>query len=207
MKFRTFFMAAAFVCISAFGTGTHARGAVDALASQIVDFVGSSASRPVAAPKEGTIEVGFSPKQGALDLVLKTINASRSTVDVMAYSFTSADVTRALLAATKRGVKVRLLVDREQNFKGNSQKSLAALSALQLAGAEVRSIDAYAIFHQKVVIADNQHLQTGSFNYSSAADLRNSENVLVLWNAPQVAKTYTAHFEHNWALGKVFTGR
>lgn len=207
MKFRTFFMAAAVLCLSAFGTGTYARGAVDAFASQIVDIVGSAAARPVAAPKEGTIEVGFSPKQGALELVLKTINASRSTVDVMAYSFTSADVTRALLAAVKRGVKVRLLVDREQNFKGNNQKSLSAMSSLQLAGAQVRSIDAYAIFHQKVVIADNQHLETGSFNYSSAADQRNSENVLVLWNAPQVAKIYTGHFEHNWALGKVFTGR
>jgi phosphatidylserine/phosphatidylglycerophosphate/cardiolipin synthase-like enzyme len=37
------------------------------------------------------------------------------------------------------------------------------------------------------VISDGKHVQTGSFNYSQAAAKSNSENVLVVWNNPDLA--------------------
>lgn len=176
------------------------------LSGVIAQAAGSSASQTV--PTEGSVEVAFSPNRGALELVLKNIQASRSTLDVMAYSFTSVEVTRALLQATKRGVRVRVLVDQDHNFKpGAGSKPLSALSALVTAGAQVRTVSAYAIFHDKVAISDGRHVQTGSFNYSHAAATRNSENVIVLWNAPQVARVYLEHYERNWQLGQPFTGR
>lgn len=158
-------------------------------------------------PAGAQTEVGFSPKQGARELVVKTINSAHSRIDMSAYSFTSADVTRALLASIKRGVKLRLMVDYKANFTGNSSKSRAAMSALVNAGAQVRSVDVYPILHDKYVIVDGQHLETGSFNYSRAADVSNSENVIVFWNAPAVSRQFTQHFEHNWSQGAVYSGR
>lgn len=167
------------------------------------DVVDSLASQDVAAA--GTIEVGFSPKGGAESLVIRVIDSARSDLKVMAYSFTSARVTAALIRAVKRGVKVSLVADEKHNLgAGASPKARAAFSALAHAGAEVRVIDAFAIAHDKTIVADAAHVQLGSFNYSEAAASRNSENVLVNWNNPGLAKVYTAHFARNRSLGKPF---
>lgn len=40
----------------------------------------------------------------------------------------------------------------------------------------------YAIHHDKVIVADRQTVEPGSFNYSHAAAHRSSENVLVNWS-------------------------
>lgn len=177
--------------------------------SAVLETIGSmtGASAPASAPLKGEIEIGFSPEGSGLELVLKTIHSARTTIDVMAYSFTSAEVTSALRAALKRGVAVRVVVDQNQNFKGDSRLSAAALSTLQLAGAQVRTISVYPSAHDKLILVDGKHSQTGSFNYSKAAATRNSENVLVIWNNTEVAKIYTAHFMRNWKQAQAFTGR
>ncbi len=66
-------------------------------------------------------------------------------------------------------------------------------------------MDAFAIHHDKVFIVDRRHVQTGSFNYSASAEKRNSENVLVLWGAPDVARLYLQHFTRNSELGRPYT--
>lgn len=53
----------------------------------------------------------------------------------------------------------------------------AALSALVNVGIDVRTIS-YLIHHDKVIVADRQTGELGSFNYSDAAARKNSENVL-----------------------------
>ncbi len=164
-----------------------------------------AASSIQAVPATGTIEVGFSPNRGAEDLVLKVINSASSEIQLMAYSFTSANVTRALLNATKRGVQVSILVDQKNNLSsGSSPNAKTALSALTTAGAHVMTISAFPIHHDKVIIVDGQHVQLGSFNYSAAAATKNSENVLVNWSNPALAKVYRSHFSNNWALGQQF---
>lgn len=165
-------------------------------------------SQAITIPADTRIETGFSPHGQALPLIVKTIQSAQTSLDVMAYSFTSADVTRALLAAIKRGVRVRIVVDHKHNLQTDrSGRPMAALSALTTAGAQIRSVSTYSIMHDKIIVSDGLHLQTGSFNYSRAAAISNSENVLVLWNAKEVAQQYTAHFESRWSQGSPFTGR
>jgi len=65
------------------------------------------------------------------------------------------------------------------------------------AGCDVRTIGAYSIHHDKVIIADRQTVELGSYNYSAAAASKNSENVLVNWNNPKLAEVYLGHFERN----------
>ena len=57
------------------------------------------------------IEAAFSPDDGAEALILKVIDASREKLRLAAYSFTSPAVMKSLLAAKKRGVDVRIIVD------------------------------------------------------------------------------------------------
>lgn len=153
-------------------------------------------------PTAGEIETAFSPNQGAEALILRAIGSARSELRVMAYSFTSAPVTAALIAAKKRGVDVYVVADHRHNAGDDrSGKARAALSALATAGVHVRTVDKYAILHDKFIVADKVHTQTGSFNYSAAAARSNSENVLVIWNNPRVAEAYLGHWASRWRQG------
>lgn len=193
-----------FIAVVAFGLALLAPGVSTATSLyQVLDMV-EQAMQPgaVKAPAAGEIEIAFSPNQGAEALVLKVIASARSDLRVMAYSFASASVTAALLAAKRRGVEVSVVVDHQHNtVNDRSGRARAALSALATAGVHVRTVDKYAILHDKIVIADKLHTQTGSFNYSAAAAKSNSENVLVVWNNPRVAEAYLGHWSSRWRQG------
>lgn len=60
------------------------------------------------------IQVAFSPDRGATGLVVHTIESARHTVRVAAYSFTSKPIALALVADARRGVDVRVVVDKSQ---------------------------------------------------------------------------------------------
>jgi phosphatidylserine/phosphatidylglycerophosphate/cardiolipin synthase-like enzyme len=167
------------------------------LVERVVNAYASTHSFEV--PATGSLEVAFSPSEGGEALVVKVADSARTELRVLAYSFTSAPVTAALLRAKKRGVDVRLVVDEKNNLsEDRSGKSRAALSALVNAGIDVRTISIYPIHHDKVIVADRETVELGSFNYSDAAARKNSENVLVNWRNPKLAGIYLQHFERNY---------
>lgn len=133
------------------------------------------------------IEIGFSSDKTSLPLVLKTIDSAKSSICVAAYSFTSKPISLALYNASKRGVKVQLVAD----AKANTGKYTAA-KFLANQGIDVRLNNNYAIMHNKFIVVDNKTVETGSFNYSAAAANKNAENVMVVWDNPQVASRYSA---------------
>ena len=144
----------------------------------------------------------------AQQLVVKVIDSAKSEIRMLTYSFTSKPVAQALLRAKKRGVDVKVVVDHKNNLDDDrTGKSRAALDALVNAGVDVRSISAYAIHHDKVVVADRKTVQTGSMNYSSSGESRNSENVIVLWDASQAAQAYLKHFDRNYRQASVYVQR
>lgn len=160
-----------------------------------------STTTAAAVSADTKIEVGFSPEGSAEALVLKVIDSTQKEIRMMSYSFTSPKVVKALVNAHKRGVDIALIAD----VSNLSQKSgTAALSILSEAGIGVRTISNYKIHHDKVIISDRKTLQSGSYNYSAAASKSNSENVLVVWNAPEVASTYLGHWKSRWDQGTEF---
>ncbi|MCE9812192.1 phospholipase D-like domain-containing protein, partial [Raoultella ornithinolytica] len=81
-----------------------------------------------------TIETGFSPEGTALQLVLKTLDSAQQEIRLMGYSFTSPEVVRSLIAAKRRGVDVRVVLDQKAN---SGKASMAALNLLASAGIPV----------------------------------------------------------------------
>lgn len=146
--------------------------------------------------------MGFSPDGSAERLVLRAIDGARHSIRVAAYVFTASAVTKALVAAHKRGVEVRVLLDWRANFEDERRYARHAIGALVLAGVPVRTIDVYPIFHDKYMVIDDRTVQTGSYNYTVAAARHNAENALVVWNNPALAKTYAHDWEANWRLGR-----
>lgn len=157
--------------------------------------MGCAMQQPAVAP---LIEVAFSPEGGSEALVVKVIASAKQSLRLAGYSFTSPAVVRSLMEAKRRGVDVRVLVD----DKGNrGQASLAAINLIAGAGIPMRVISAYAIHHDKYIVVDGRHTETGSFNFSQAAARSNSENVLVVWNNAEVASRYLSHWESRWRQG------
>jgi phosphatidylserine/phosphatidylglycerophosphate/cardiolipin synthase-like enzyme len=144
-----------------------------------------------------SIQVGFSPEGSARVLVLDSINHAQRSIDMMAYSFQSADIVQALVDAEKRGVVVRAVIDKKRNQGKVSQKAIAFAAAN---GVDVQLDGHYHIQHDKVMIIDGDTLETGSFNFSKSAEFANSENVLIVRGEPAVIAQYQAHFDSRWKI-------
>jgi phosphatidylserine/phosphatidylglycerophosphate/cardiolipin synthase-like enzyme len=82
----------------------------------------------------------------------------------------------------------------------DSQKSERYTGATFLANAGIptRTSSRYAIMHNKFLVIDGRHVQTGSFNYTISAQQRNAENVIVLWNQPAIAAAYGREWQRLW---------
>ncbi|RZL65999.1 MAG: phospholipase D family protein [Variovorax sp.] len=174
---------------------TLPRALLAAVLAVTLSGCGTTSGHPSSQPQ---VEVAFSPKAGSEALIIKVIDSAHKSLRLAAYSFTSPTIVRALINAKRRGVDVRVLID----DKGNRGKSnIAAMNLVVGADIPTRVISTYTIHHDKYIVVDSQHTQTGSFNYSQAAAAANSENVLVVWNNPTVASTYLAHWESRWAKG------
>lgn len=147
------------------------------------------------------IQVGFSPEGSAEVLVLDVLQSAQHQIRMMGYSFTSPKIVKALIAAKQRGVDVRIVLDEHGN---TSKASRAAMNLVVNAGIPLRTNSAYKIQHDKVIISDGRNVQTGSFNYSAAAANSNSENAVVIWDFPDVAKPYLNHWQSRWDQGQQY---
>lgn len=178
----------------------------NASANGLLDKVRSTITPAHTAPTEQSVDVGFSPEGSAEALVLKAIGTAKSSIRLAAYSFTSPTIVRALIAAKRRGADVAVVVDYRNNIKEGSAKSATqALNLLVNAGIPTRTISTYPIHHDKYIVVDGRHVETGSFNYSTSAAKRNSENVVVVWNNPALAAQFIAHWQMRWNQGMPYT--
>ena len=132
-------------------------------------------SAPQAEPSGPAWQAYFSPRGGATRAVVDALNAARQSVLVQAYSFTSAPIAKALGEAHKRGVKVEVILDKSNQSKTYSSADFVAHTGI------VTLIDgAHAIAHNKVMVIDGETVITGSFNFTTAAEQKNAENLLVI---------------------------
>ncbi|KAB8312639.1 phospholipase D family protein [Erwinia endophytica] len=145
-----------------------------------------------------SVQAGFSPEGSAMQLVLDTIGSAKKSIRMMGYSFTSPEVVKALVATHQRGVDVKIVLDEKGN---RSKASQAAMNVVVNAGIPLRTNRQFAIMHDKVIIVDDRTIEAGSFNYTRSAAHRNSENVLIIRNMPELAQTYLTHWQSRWDGG------
>jgi len=136
------------------------------------------------------VQVFFSPHGGATEAAVSALAQATNSVLVQAYSFTSAPLAQALVAAQRRGVSVQVILDRSQRTEKYSEADF-------LSHNEIPTLidDRHAIAHNKIMIIDGYVILTGSFNFTKAAEEKNAENLLII-NDPVLAKTYLENW-HN----------
>lgn len=133
--------------------------------------------------------VCFTPSQDCTSVIVHAINQAGKEVLVQAYSFTSAPIAKALVNAANRGVDVKVILDKSQ-FK---QKGYSSSKFFINHHIPIWIDDKPNIAHNKIMILDDKTVITGSFNFTRAAQERNTENVLII-SDPQLASKY----KENW---------
>jgi phosphatidylserine/phosphatidylglycerophosphate/cardiolipin synthase-like enzyme len=156
---------------------------------------------PARVAASGFLEVAFSPRGGATQALVAAIQETKERLLVQAFSFTSAPIARALVEAHRRGVNVRVILDAGQT-RGKIRYNPAVF--LSHMGIPVRLDAAHAMAHNKVMVMDGKTVVTGSFNFTKAAEERNAENLLILWDNPALARLYEENWQYHWAHSEEF---
>ncbi|MCL4799658.1 MAG: phospholipase D family protein [Burkholderiales bacterium] len=160
---------------------------------------GASAQPPRELAAAGTVQVAFPPWDDAEGLVVAAIGAARRQIRVQAFSFSNRAIARALVAARQRGIDVAVTADREQVYGAGFTR----IPELAGAGIPVWLEVRYAAAHSKVMIIDADTREsvviTGSFNWTSAAQRKNAENLLIVRRNRELALAYLANWERRRA--------
>lgn len=168
--------------------------------SAIADYITTPSvqSKPFAAGATHTL--CFVPDGASCEaMLIDAIRNTRSNLLIQAYSFTSPTIAEALVQAHKRGVDVRVIVDRSQE----GEKYTSA-TFLKHAGIVVGVDYTPAIAHNKVMIFDQQAVFTGSFNFTRSAQQRNTENGIIIRGDAFIVKSYTDNWTARFNKSKAY---
>ncbi len=143
-------------------------------------------------------EAVFSPHQDVCRRLVAAFDRLTRKADLAVFTITDDRVTRAILAAHKRGVAIRVVSDNDKaNDIGSDVERLAH------AGIAVRIDRTPVHMHHKFVILDDRTLLNGSYNWTRSASLENHENVVIQTDTNLIS-AFAAEFEHCWALAEPY---
>jgi len=156
---------------------------------------------PPPQPTPVALSVYFSPKGGATEAIVQQLDKAKTAILVQAYSFTSAPIAKALVAAHEKGVKVQIILDKSYLTERYTNAPFLAKS-----GIPVKIDSAHAIAHTKIMIIDGETVITGSFNFTKAAEEKNAENLLVIRDKA-TAEKYIRNWQEHAGHSDPYAGR
>ena len=134
--------------------------------------------------------------------ILDFIHAATAELLVSVQELDHRPIAEALIAATRRGVRVRAIMEqdylREKNHPGDNSLGLQEMNRELLveilrAGVDAKADYNPAIFHQKFMVRDRAAVLTGSTNFTTTGVTRNLNHVCVIVD-PEVAREYGREF-------------
>jgi phosphatidylserine/phosphatidylglycerophosphate/cardiolipin synthase-like enzyme len=149
---------------------------------------------------ESFYTVCFTPQENCTALLVNQIKEAKSNIYIQSYSFTSYKIAKALVDAYERGIEVNIILDSSdfdpQNF---SQETY-----LKASGLSIWKDDQVRIAHNKIMIFDQNIVETGSFNYTTSAQKYNAENMLIIKDK-KLAEIYLKNWQTRQALSVKIT--
>lgn len=161
----------------------------------LITFVSPSLAAPAGE------KVCFTPGGECTQMIVDFIGSARHEVLMQAYSFTSAPIAKALVDAKRHGIDVRVILDKSQ-----VTEKYSGADFLTHAGIPVLIDRKHAIAHNKVIVIDRAAVETGSFNFTKAAQSNNAENALILAD-PALAQKYVTNWRFHAEHSDPYQGR
>jgi len=141
------------------------------------------------------VEVYFSPDDGAVRRILELLSGAQTSIAFLAFSFTSDEISLAMLERAEAGVEVYGVFDDSQVRSNTGDE----YDRLLQSGLPVYLDANPDKMHHKVIVIDGRIVITGSYNFSRSAETRNDENMLIVFS-PEIAGLYLAEVERVFAL-------
>lgn len=141
----------------------------------------------------GESDACFSPGMECVSRIRGLFRSARESADVCVFTITDDRITEEILAAHRRGVRIRLITDNEKAFDPGSD-----IETLQQAGLSVRVDRTPYHMHHKFALFDGKRLLTGSYNWTRGAAEQNEENLIVTADSSLISQ-FSACFEQLWA--------
>jgi phosphatidylserine/phosphatidylglycerophosphate/cardiolipin synthase-like enzyme len=147
------------------------------------------------------IECYFSPSDNVHAKIKETLNFARKDISIATMLITKSDIGYILRDQHKAGVAVRVLV----NSKANCSPTVVQTLTGSLPDNMFLETSESGIMHHKYMLIDRTSqeplLWVGCHNWSTAADVRNDENTLVIHDATLVNIYYQEFYKRFSASG------
>lgn len=127
-------------------------------------------------------------------IILQCIQKSQESIWVAAYAFTRSRIAGALIGARERGVRVEVKMDYHQAQFPGAKKVLAWMQEEGIPVTLIYTEGEYSAMHNKFMVFDQRWVITGSYNFTTAAQVSNWEN-LVWMDSPEMADQYKAAWD------------
>ena len=140
-----------------------------------------------------SVNVYFSPQDKQITRALvPLIRNSKHYIYVPAFVITHRLFKNELIAAKKRGIDVKIILDATSINKLHS-----ATKELKSSDIPVKIENFAGKVHSKTLIIDDEYIVTGSTNFSSSGENKNDENMLIIKNN-KLATMYRDYFMYLW---------
>jgi phosphatidylserine/phosphatidylglycerophosphate/cardiolipin synthase-like enzyme len=132
-----------------------------------------------------SVEIYYAPEDLPGERLAVLYGKARRYIYVAIFGITYPPIVKALVAAHKRGVDVRVISDRERL---NDPKQQAALETLRLAGIPIKINRHENLMHLKQVVMDDEINTSGSMNQTGSGNRYNDERLDVFTDPVTSAK-------------------
>jgi cardiolipin synthase len=144
---------------------------------------------------EDDLQVFFSPNSNGHVAFVNLINTAQKSINLAMFRLTEPSDANALMAAAKRQVKVRIILDREATQASTVIQKI--VTDLQSAGVEVKQSSAgFTITHEKSFTVDDTTAIISTVNMTTG--FKTTRDVGVITKDSSVIKEFNAVFESDW---------
>jgi phosphatidylserine/phosphatidylglycerophosphate/cardiolipin synthase-like enzyme len=164
---------------------------------QDLALAGEAAVLPPPSPDRQVQVLVTHPGEAIRAAALAAIRAAQHSIDIEMFVLSDRLVLDALGSASRRGVRVRAILDPTQ------PQNAAAMAELQMSGALMRLYVQAGdeLLHAKLGIIDRQTVLFGSCNWSRSGFTRNHELDLLVRDAA-LARVFLSRLEQDWAMSR-----
>ncbi len=154
---------------------------------------GNEVENPYVIINNVTVENWFCPEDYCADHVIEVLDKAQESIHFMTFSFTHDMIGDKLIEKHNDNVTVKGIFEKRQQSKYDEYDRLLPF------GMDVKYDNNPYTMHHKVFIIDEKIVVTGSFNPTMSGDVRNDENIVIIYDKG-IAKEFLDEFERVWDI-------
>lgn len=148
---------------------------------------------------EENTQITLNDPNGPAPQLIRLIDSARTSLDGAFYDIRHMDIVHALVRAQKRGVRVRLVTEKDnlhefQPCPTPSSPIREAIRTLEIAGIPIVPDNRSGLMHHKFLVVDRTQVWTGSTNLTRSSLFQHNNDAILL-RSTQLATNFTVEFE------------